>query len=75
MLYLLGALLLLGAITVSLTRNVPINKWIRTLDPDALPADFAGLDRRTRWHRWNLVRATFSVSALLVNAVAIGVLL
>jgi uncharacterized membrane protein len=70
-----AAALLLGAITVSLTRNVPINKWIRTLDPDRLPPDFPRLDRRVRWHRWNLVRASFSVSALVANAVALGALL
>lgn len=73
--FLIGAVLLLSAITVSLTRNVPINKWIRTLDPDDLPSDFARLDRRVRWHRWNLVRASFSVAALVANAVALGALL
>ncbi|MFF0431986.1 anthrone oxygenase family protein [Streptomyces sp. NPDC004327] len=71
----LGALLLAAAMTVSLTKNVPINRWLSTLDPQALPADFERRDPRARWIRWNRVRGALAVSALLVNVGAAGVLI
>ncbi|MEV6591718.1 DUF1772 domain-containing protein [Streptomyces acidicola] len=74
-LYAVAVVLLTGTVLVSLTRNVPINKWLKTLDPDALPPDFDRLvHRRVRWRNWNLVRASFTLVALGVNGVAIGVL-
>lgn len=75
-LYAVAVLLLAGTVLVSLTRNVPINKWLKTLDPESLPPDFDRLlHRRVRWRDWNLVRASFTLVALGVDAVAIGVLL
>ncbi|MDX3377996.1 DUF1772 domain-containing protein [Streptomyces sp. ME02-6991-2A] len=71
----LGGLLLAAAMTVSLSKNVPINRWLSTLDPQALPADFASRDPRERWIRWNRVRGTLAVAALLANACAAGVLI
>ncbi|MDW4905917.1 DUF1772 domain-containing protein [Streptomyces sp. ADMS] len=75
-LYAVAVLLLAATVYVSLTRNVPINKWLKTLDPEALPPDFDRLlHRRVRWRNWNLVRASFTLVALAVNGTAIGVLL
>jgi uncharacterized membrane protein len=74
-LYLLAVLLLVGAMVVSLTKNVPINRWVATLDPDALPDNFDQLDERVRWVNWNAVRMVFAVAALAVNAAALAVLL
>ncbi len=75
LLYAVAVVLLAGTVLVSLTRNVPINKWLKTLDPDSLPPDFDRLvHRRVRWRNWNLVRASFTLVALAVNGVAIGVL-
>lgn len=71
----LAALLLAAAMTVSLTRNVPINRWLSTLDPQALPADFDRLDPRERWIRWNRVRGSLAVAALLANVAAAAVLI
>ncbi|MFJ8107275.1 anthrone oxygenase family protein [Streptomyces sp. NPDC096132] len=71
----LAALLLAAAMTVSLTRNVPINRWLSTLDPQNLPADFDRLDPRERWIRWNRVRGSLAVMALLTNVAAAAVLL
>jgi uncharacterized membrane protein len=71
----LAALLLICAMAVSLTKNVPINRWISTLDPDRLPDDFAERDPRVRWRNWNVVRTVFGVCALVVNVTAVGVLL
>ncbi|MBB0244053.1 DUF1772 domain-containing protein [Streptomyces alkaliphilus] len=63
----LAAVLLVCAGTVSLTRNVPINRWLATLDPRALPADWERLDPRERWIRWNRVRGGLAVAALVAN--------
>ncbi len=74
-LVLTGGVLLIGAMVVSLTRNVPINRWVATLDPQRLPADWARIDPRVRWRNWNLVRTAFVVAALVANVCAVGVLL
>ncbi|GHF22119.1 anthrone oxygenase family protein [Streptomyces morookaense] len=68
---------LLGAATavISVTRNVPVNRWMRTLDPDDLPADFAARDPRRAWGAWNRRRSVLTISALAVNCAALGVLL
>ncbi|MEU6079085.1 DUF1772 domain-containing protein [Streptomyces sp. NPDC047108] len=71
----LAALLLACAMTVSLTKNVPINRWLATLDPQALPADFERLDPRERWIRWNRVRGALAVAALVANVSAAALLI
>ncbi|SCF79714.1 protein of unknown function [Streptomyces sp. Ncost-T10-10d] len=71
----LAALLLACAITVSLTKNVPINRWLATLDPQQLPADFERLDPRERWIRWNRVRGALAVTALVANVSAAAMLI
>jgi uncharacterized membrane protein len=70
-----AAALLLIAVAVSLTKNVPINKWVARLDPDALPENFERLDPRVRWRNWNLVRTALAVAALLANVAAVGAVL
>lgn len=74
-LFLVAGALALATVVVSLTVNVPVNRWIRTLDPQALPADFATLDPREHWGRWNRVRTVFTVSGLAANCIAVGLLL
>ncbi|MET9713663.1 DUF1772 domain-containing protein [Nocardiopsis alba] len=69
------AVLLAGAIAVSLLKNVPINRWVATLDPEALPENFAELDRRTVWRDWNLVRTALVVTALVGHVLLVGLLL
>lgn len=69
----LAAVAALAVIAISLTRNVPINRWVKTLDPAALPADFD--DPRPRWARWNRIRTSLAVAALAANGAALGVLL
>jgi len=66
-----AALLALAVAIVSVTKNVPVNKWIRTVDPHRLPADFAELDPRPGWGRWNRVRSLLAVLALVANCVAV----
>nr|BAJ52685.1 hypothetical protein [Streptomyces sp. TA-0256] len=65
-----AAVLLLGAIVVSLAKNVPINKWVGSLEPGVVPPDWERVDPRARWRNWNLVRTGLAVTALLANATA-----
>lgn len=70
----LGAVLAAGAIVISLAKNVPVNKWIQTLDPDNLPPDFASMDPRPQWGGWNRTRAVFAVVAFGANCAALAAL-
>lgn len=70
-----AALLLAVVLVISLAKNVPINRWVATLDVDALPRDWERLDPRVRWRNWNLLRTAFAVGALVCNALTVGVLL
>lgn len=74
-LFVVAGLLTLATVAVSLAKNVPVNRWIRTLDPDRLPADFAERDPRRSWGGWNRARTALAVLALLFNCVAVGLLL
>ena len=65
-----AVVLLLGVSAVSHLCNVPINRQIKRIDPDAVPADWP--DPRQIWRRWNLLRTAFAVLALLVNSLAIS---
>lgn len=69
-----GAALYLSVLCVSLTKNVPINRWIAALDPARLPDDWPSIDPRVKWRNWNLVRTVLAVLALTVNAAAVGAL-
>ncbi|MET9464221.1 DUF1772 domain-containing protein [Streptomyces sp. NPDC006544] len=68
---------LLAAVTavISVTKNVPVNRWMRTLDPDNLPSDFAERDPRQVWGAWNRLRSWLTIAALVVNCTALGFLL
>lgn len=63
----LAAALLATAISVSLKKNVPVNRWLATLDAERLPADWDRLDPRDRWIRWNRVRGSLAAGAFLAN--------
>ncbi|OJF16159.1 DUF1772 domain-containing protein [Couchioplanes caeruleus] len=74
-LHLIGTALAGGTVVISLTKNVPINRWVRELDPDRLPSglDYAG--RRRAWGRWNSIRSWLTVAALVVNCAAVALAL
>lgn len=74
-LHAVAALLALAAITVSITKNVPVNKWIQTLEPDRLPPDFARRDPRASWGRWNSVRTWLLTAALVANCAVLPALI
>lgn len=63
-----AGIIMISVITVSLTKNVPINHWVAAQDPRSLPADWT--ERRNRWRRWNAVRSGLAGSALAVNLAA-----
>ena len=70
-----GALAAAVTVAISVTKNVPVNKWIRTIDPDRLPADFARLDPRPSWGPWNRRRSVLTIAAFAVNSAALTTLL
>ncbi|MBO8198056.1 DUF1772 domain-containing protein [Streptomyces smyrnaeus] len=74
-LFVAGAVLAAVTVVISLTKNVPVNKWVRTLDPDNLPADFADRDPRRHWGAWNQRRSALTVLALVANCAALTLLL
>lgn len=70
-----AALLAVAGIVISLTKNVPVNRWIRTIDPDHLPADFAAHDPRRAWGAWNQARSALLIAAFVLNCLALGLVL
>ncbi|WP_243658732.1 DUF1772 domain-containing protein [Tamaricihabitans halophyticus] len=74
-LFAVAGLLAAATVIISLTKNVPVNRWVRTLDPARLPDDFDERDPRRHWGVWNRARATFTTAALLANCVALGLVL
>lgn len=71
-LFLAAAVLLLGVSTVSHLCNVPINKRMRALTPEAIPADWR--DPRPLWRSWHLLRTALAIAALCVNSAAVALL-
>lgn len=75
LLFAAGALAAALTVAISVTKNVPVNKWIQTIDPDNLPPDFADVDPRGSWGPWNRRRSVLTVLAFAVNCVALMTLL
>lgn len=71
----LAALLLVTVMSISVVKNVPINRYVMSLDARAQPPDWARVDPRIRWRNWNLLRTVLAVLALLLNLTAVAVLL
>lgn len=68
--YAVAAGLLAVVITISVSKNVPVNRYVSSLDPDRQPGDWAQRDPRRRWRNWNLVRTSLAVLAFAVNVTA-----
>ncbi|MFG1751955.1 anthrone oxygenase family protein [Streptosporangium sandarakinum] len=64
-----AALLQAAVMGVSVTRNVPVNRMVRALDPDRQPSDWESIDPRRRWRAWNAFRTSLALLAFLVNVV------
>ena len=74
-LFALAAVFTAGTVMISITRTLPIILWIRTVDPNQLPDDFAEHDPRHSWGSWNRARTGLVVLALLINCAALTALL
>ncbi|MDF5753659.1 anthrone oxygenase family protein [Spongiactinospora sp. TRM90649] len=70
-----AALAAITVVGISVTRNVPMNRWIMAQDPDAMPTGWDLETFRERWARWNQTRASFAVLALVLNTSAAVALL
>ncbi|MEV6846604.1 DUF1772 domain-containing protein [Actinoplanes sp. NPDC051411] len=70
-LHLAAAVLLAGVILISVSRNVPVNRYVMSLDPERRPDDWARLDPRPRWQFWNTTRTLLAATAFLLNTVAV----
>jgi uncharacterized membrane protein len=68
-LFAFAALLGMGVMGVSQFGNVPINRQVKSLAPGPIPAGWQ--DPRSRWRGLNLVRTSFAVLGLAVNACAL----
>jgi uncharacterized membrane protein len=66
----LGALLLATVMTISITKNVPVNRLVFGLDPGRQPTDWSRIDPRGRWRTWNLVRTVLALLAFTTNVTA-----
>jgi uncharacterized membrane protein len=71
----LAALLCTATLVISLTQNVPTNRWVRSVDPADLPHDVDIPALRERWGRWNRLRGTLTILALAANCTALATLL
>jgi uncharacterized membrane protein len=69
LLYAVAAVLVLGVQGVSHLCNVPINRQVHAIEPDAVPADWA--DPRELWRNWHLLRTVLAFMLTLANAIAI----
>jgi uncharacterized membrane protein len=69
------ALVYVCVVSVSVTKNVPINRWIAGLDPQEIPDDWASIDPRHRWRNWNLVRTSLATLGLVGNVAMVAILL
>jgi hypothetical protein len=70
-----SAALLAVLMAISVTKNVPINKYVTALDPASEPADWPQRDPRASWKKWNQVRVVLALAALLAGLAGAAVLL
>jgi uncharacterized membrane protein len=70
-----AGVLLAVVMTISVVKNVPINRYVMSLDPTVQPSDWAQTDPRVRWKNWNLLRTALAVLAFVTNLAAVAVLL
>ena len=69
-----AAALLIVLMVISVVKNVPINKYVMSLDPQRPPDDWERRDPRVRWRNWNLLRTALAVVAFTVSLAGATVL-
>jgi uncharacterized membrane protein len=65
-----GAVLLAGVSVVSHYCNVPINRQVKKIDPESIPAGWR--DPRPVWRRFHYLRTVMAGMAVAANAVALA---
>lgn len=65
----LAAVLLVAVSGVSHLLNVPLNRQVKGLDPEA-PLPDGWRDPRPEWRRWHLLRTALAIAAALASAAA-----
>ncbi|HEX5494328.1 MAG TPA: anthrone oxygenase family protein [Mycobacteriales bacterium] len=71
LLFLLAATCGAGVIMVSKARSNPLKRFATSFDPENLPDEWAQIDPRPRWARWNLARTALATAALVANVCAV----
>lgn len=66
-----GAALQAAVMVISITRNVPVNRLVMSLDPEREPADWSQIDPRRRWRNWNVARTSLALLAFAINVATI----
>ncbi|HEY1621156.1 MAG TPA: DUF1772 domain-containing protein [Streptosporangiaceae bacterium] len=66
----IAAALLASVMGVSITKNVPINRFIMSLDSEQQPEEWARIDPRETWRTWNLIRTSLALAAFITNVIA-----
>jgi uncharacterized membrane protein len=66
----IAAVLLASVMGVSITKNVPINRFIMSLDSERQPEEWTRLDPRATWRTWNLIRTSLALAAFITNVIA-----
>jgi uncharacterized membrane protein len=69
-----AAALLACVMVISVRKNVPVNRYVMSLDPQSLPDDWGRRDQRAFWQRWNTIRTSLALTTLLVNVLAVALL-
>jgi uncharacterized membrane protein len=69
-----AAVLLATVVIISVTKNVPVNKYVFALDADHQPDDWAQADPRARWRRWNNIRTSLALAAFVVDVTGTALL-
>ncbi|MET9078411.1 DUF1772 domain-containing protein [Streptomyces sp. NPDC004232] len=65
-----AAMLLLCVMAISITKNVPVNRYVKSLDPASEPANWSQRDPRRRWRAWNTTRTSVALLAFVTNILA-----
>ncbi|HEY9389062.1 MAG TPA: anthrone oxygenase family protein [Mycobacteriales bacterium] len=60
-----------GVIMVSKARSNPLKRFATSFDPENLPDEWAQIDPRPSWARWNLARTALASVALVANVAAV----
>lgn len=63
----LSAVMLALLMTISITKNVPINNYVTALDPASPPDNWTRLDPRVSWKKWNNARVALALAALIAG--------